>query len=82
MWLHAIGSQRTRRIYRLMTENIKIDHSSERVFLHLYSCLIDKVYVITFYCERRGIVAKANNLVIVVRACLVLCFLVVSLDSI
>ena len=36
--LHAIGSQRTRRIYRLITENIEIDHSSERVVLHLYSC--------------------------------------------
>ena len=38
VWLHAIGSQRTRRIYRLITENIEIDHSSERVVLHLYSC--------------------------------------------
>ena len=38
MWLHAIGSQRTRRIYRLITENVEIEHSSERVVLHLYSC--------------------------------------------
>ena len=36
--LHVIGSQRTRRIYRLITKNIEIDHSLERVFLHLYSC--------------------------------------------
>ena len=37
MWLHAMGSQRTRRIYRLIRENIEIDHSSETV---------NKVYVI------------------------------------
>ena len=38
VWLHAIGSQKTRRIYKLIMENIEIDHTSDRVFLHLYSC--------------------------------------------
>ena len=45
MCLHAIGSQRTRRIYRLITENIEIDHCSERVFF-AFVFLLNKVYVI------------------------------------
>ena len=57
MWLHAIGSQRTRRIYRLITENIEIDHSSERVVLHLYSCTAGKVYVIA----ARSSIQKFDN---------------------
>ena len=45
MWLHAIGSQRTRRIYRLITENIEIDHSSESTSSFAFVFLLDKVYV-------------------------------------
>ena len=46
MWLHVIGSQRTRRIYRLITENIEIDHSSVQREYFAFVFLLDKVYVI------------------------------------
>ena len=46
VWLHAIGSERTRRIYRLITENIEITVQRE-YFAFVF--LLNKVYVIKHF---------------------------------